>query len=422
MDRRRSRWDAGQIRRLEGADEEDRMTEFRVEAVRVGEVTKHPNADSLSITNVYGGYPCIIKTGYFAQGDLAVYVPVDALAPVAKPQFAFLDSGRGRTHERIRARKLRGIFSMGLLVKAPDGVVEGQDCRDLFGIEKWEPEAEKEAPEPKFNTTRKSRMRESATFERIVSWATDVALSLSMVCAIASVLGYLPDWVWYFGFSPPFLFGSEWLMKRWNRKRNESPNYPTYDIEGIRRYMHLLSAGDQVSITEKIHGCNGSFLHTGKRFWAKSRTLFRNDPGNVWRLAAEKYGLEAKLKGYPNVVLFGEVYGEVQDLKYGVPTSERVRLACFDAMDLSTRQFMNVDEFHSFCKAIDVPTVPELYRGPWHQGLLGMAEGQTTMPGASHVREGVVIKPLVERRDPRIGRVIVKLAGQGYLLRKEAQS
>ncbi len=37
-----------------------------------------------------------------------------------------------------------------------------------------------------------------------------------------------------------------------------------------------------------------------------------------------------------------------------------------------------------------------------------------------HVREGVVVKPLVERWDQEVGRVFLKQPGEGYLLRKGA--
>ena len=65
-------------------------------------------------------------------------------------------------------------------------------------------------------------------------------------------------------------------------------------------------------------------------------------------------------------------------------------------------------------------TAPVLYRGPW-QGLDAhrhLAEGRTTI-GDGHVREGFVVKPVVERFDDRIGRVILKLHGEGYLTKKE---
>jgi hypothetical protein len=54
------------------------MPEFSCPVVRVGPVTKHPNADSLSITEV-DGCPVIIKTTDFKEGDLAVYVPIESV-------------------------------------------------------------------------------------------------------------------------------------------------------------------------------------------------------------------------------------------------------------------------------------------------------------------------------------------------------
>jgi len=284
-----------------------------------------------------------------------------------------------------------------------------------MGVEKWEPPAEREPGQPKFEGTRKAKPLETARFERIANWATAGVCASLAGCVLA--LGWNG---WLIAGVQILLIAARTLLVRWNRKRCACPNYPTYDIEGIRRYQHVLQDGEEVWISEKIHGCNGSWMHTGKRFWTKSRTLFRRDPGNVWRAAAEKYGLAEKLAKHPDIVLFGEVYGSVQDLRYGVPESEGIRMAAFDAMDVKTRKFMSVDEFLAFCRELDVPVVPTLHRGPWSTGLLAMAEGQSTMPGAKHVREGIVIKPVVDRHDPRIGRVILKLAGQSYLLRKDA--
>jgi len=45
-----------------------------------------------------------------------------------------------------------------------------------------------------------------------------------------------------------------------------------------------------------------------------------------------------------------------------------------------------------------------------------LKEGRTTF-GDAHLREGIVIRPAEERRDPEIGRVILKHVGDGYLLR-----
>ena len=103
------------------------MSEFFTNVVKIGPVLKHPNADQLEITNVYcdengfGGYPCIIKAGSFKQGDLAVYISVDALCPTANPVFSFLKR-KNEEYARIKAVRLRGIFSMGILVPAAEGM------------------------------------------------------------------------------------------------------------------------------------------------------------------------------------------------------------------------------------------------------------------------------------------------------------
>jgi hypothetical protein len=56
------------------------MSELHAPVVRIGKVGKHPNADTLSITQA-GGFPVIFRTGDFKEGDLAVYVPIDSLLP-----------------------------------------------------------------------------------------------------------------------------------------------------------------------------------------------------------------------------------------------------------------------------------------------------------------------------------------------------
>jgi len=46
-----------------------------------------------------------------------------------------------------------------------------------------------------------------------------------------------------------------------------------------------------------------------------------------------------------------------------------------------------------------------------------MAEGANILSG-QHIREGFVVRPVQERWHPEVGRVILKLVGQEYLLTK----
>ena len=93
----------------------------------------HPNADALSIVKV-GGYQCVVRTADWQNGYLAVYIPPDSIVPFEEP-FKFL----GEDHLRVKARKLRGEISFGLLVPAPDGAKIDDDMAGALGVVHYEP-------------------------------------------------------------------------------------------------------------------------------------------------------------------------------------------------------------------------------------------------------------------------------------------
>lgn len=320
------------------------MSEFHVQVVKLGKVGNHPNADSLDITQVLGTYPCIVRRGQFKEGDLAVYLPIDSICPNT-PQFEFLKESR-----RIKAKKLRGIFSMGLLVEAQPGWVEGQNVQQELGITKWEPELPKE---------------------------------YTMGTACHAPVAWLPEYT---------------------------------DIEAWRRNPHVLQDGETVVLTEKVHGANGRWVfHDGELWVGSHHQVKKFDPTNMWWKIADQYQLADKLSKHPDVIIYGEVYGNVQDLKYDNPKGIALRL--FDARDANTHLFLNYDRFLDLAVDLGLPMVPELYHGPWSKDLLSMAEGPSIVPGANHVREGFVVRPVIERYT-HMGRVILKHIGEGYLLRK----
>jgi len=49
-----------------------------------------------------------------------------------------------------------------------------------------------------------------------------------------------------------------------------------------------------------------------------------------------------------------------------------------------------------------------------------LSEGPSLV-GGTHGREGVVVKPVIERDNPAIGRVILKYVGDAYLFGKAAE-
>ena len=327
------------------------MSTFKVPFVRIGKVSAHPNADSLSITSIEG-CPVVFKTGDFAEGQAAIYVPVDGVIPETVKGTEFLGKKR-----RIRAMRLRGIFSMGLLLD-PEVVFEpmgqsyeiGTDLAGKLGISKYE------EPEPVF-------------------MQTDAA-------------------------SPP--------------PTKIQP--PVYDMESYRKFKHLLTPGEFVVVTEKLHGTNSRFVFTDALHVGSHRGWKKMDERNLWWKIAEKYELAHALSKCPGLVFYGETYGQVQDLKYGKNTNE---LAIFDIYDSNEGRWLDSDHVFELCEELGLPMVPEVYRGEYIPEVVeGFADGESTVPNSKNIREGVVIKPLMERYNPETGRTILKLVSEAYLLRK----
>lgn len=337
------------------------MSEFQCVVVEVGKIGKHPNADTLSITHVNGQYPVVFKTGDYAVGDKAVYIPVDSIVPKDDPRWAWLEG-----HNRIKARKLRGLFSMGMLMKIECS------CIAIFDS--------------------------TGTVEHQGHCLTLCAVGVN----VQEHLGIEK-------YEPPILAATHGA-----NVGGPLNQFPTYDLEAYRRYPYVLKTGEEVVITEKIHGANARFTFQGGQFWVGSHRCWKAESPNIWWQVADKYKLR-RLEERPGFTVYGEVFGYVQDLRYGAQTAEHF-LAIFDIRAPDGR-FLEPEDVAEFCLWLDVPQVPELYRGPWREDLLQMAEGKTTLKGG-HVREGIVIQAIPGRFDD-IGRVKLKHIGENYYTRKE---
>lgn len=149
------------------------MSTFECPVVRVA-IEPHPNADAIELARV-GDYLAIVKKGQFKDGDLAVYIPEQAVLPEwLLKLLGFWDDLNGKgtlsggAGSRVRAIKLRGVLSQGLLIPfmigEDDGfhhlptpgehpelgvnfdydafpdVAEGQDFANYLGVIKYEPQ------------------------------------------------------------------------------------------------------------------------------------------------------------------------------------------------------------------------------------------------------------------------------------------
>jgi RNA ligase (TIGR02306 family) len=409
--------------------ETQEKTEFQVRIVRIGDVQKHPGADTLSLVDVEG-YPVVIKTGAFQRGDLAVYVPVDAIVPTSRPEFAFLAEGKAtKTEHRIKAARLRGIFSMGLLVPVPPEIAETVKAKALSFTARWE------EGQPTIWTTGSP-------------FTEDPGID---VAAVMGITKYIPE-----SERRALMRANNPQAKKEAKRVKNQPQLPVYGLDPFRKYKGALKTDEEVVITEKIHGCNARFAFVKGRLWVGSHKAMRGatrhramefverlklklmsllnlrhrahtlaEHGDIWWQVAENYGLKEKLKEKPNFILYGEIYGDgLQDLSYDAP--DQVRFRAFDVYDMEKKRFLDWKDFMSFIIEIGLDpindVVPVEYVGPWDdlaQNVFPEQANKGKSSLADHLVEGFVIKPTTERFDPRVGRVALKLVGEGYLLRKK---
>ena len=198
------------------------------------------------------------------------------------------------------------------------------------------------------------------------------------------------------------------------------------DIQNGRLFVDVFAPGEEVVVTEKLHGTNCKLgIISGSEF-AGSMGVRRTDPGKDKRGQSDYWypwslpGVDAMLhtlvqedKSVRSIQLFGEVYGgRIQNkLIYGVPGNQGYGFAAFDI--LVNERYMDWDVFKATCDRFGVEVVPVLFRGPFDSAaVLGMADGPAFKGG--HVREGVVVKPVQERLSPRIGRCVLKYVGTEY--------
>lgn len=98
--------------------------------VLVDSVSPIKKADFVEVTHI-GGWQCVTKKGEFQPGDRAVYIEIDSLLPIDRPEFAFLASRKESlkvfdeiTYSRIKTIKLRGELSQGLLIPVPTSFMD----------------------------------------------------------------------------------------------------------------------------------------------------------------------------------------------------------------------------------------------------------------------------------------------------------
>lgn len=353
------------------------------------ELKPHTNADSLSVIPVFG-YNYVGRTQDWVGVKRAAYIPPDTLVDVKRPEFSFLaDQAKGSGKARIKAKRLRGIVSYGLLVPVADDTPVGDDWFEKLGLEHYEP------PEPSESQRDK------------------------------------------------FVIGGE---------EESGPNLETggmYDIDAFERYHQVFEKDEPVILMEKVDGSNCRAVFWDGRYWVKSRKRWvkrvpdyahvnaeslvskgvpsdkaqaivegiKSKPVRVngfWEVLERTTGAMKMLKDNPGMVVYCEIAGSTNRLKYGFPDGNQ--MFAFDVF--ADGRFLNYHEGLAHLNRYGVPTAPALWSGSYSFDMVKThSEGMTTCNDAKPgtIREGVVVRPLVERWDRLIGRVQLKCVNPSFL-------
>lgn len=325
------------------------MSSTIVSTCRIDKINQHPSADRLELA-IVGGWQCCVQKGKYKAGDLITYIPPDSVLPENLSEQ--IGVTKYLSKGRVRAAKLRGEYSFGIIID-PVGN-EGDNVAEKLGITKYQPP-----------------------------------------------LKFIPG-------------------------EAESPN-PAFihytDIENLRNYPNIFQENEEVIAVEKIHGTNCRIGKIRSSIeWEKvagSRTVQRKFvEGSIywypWTLDSINR-LCDHLQTIANNIfcVYGEVFGNLQSLKYGNNNGISFRL-----FDISIDgRFLDYSDLEKLCIEFSVDMAPVIYRGPYSiDKIREISSGKSLIPGANHIREGVVVRPTKERLNEKIGRTILKYVSDEYLV------
>lgn len=384
------------------------MSSLICEVCKIDKVKKHPNADKLDII-IIKGWQTITQKDKYKEGDIVIYIPIDSVVPYSLAERVGITSylfniekeldGIKPKNGRIRTIKLRGEISQGLIIDNIGDWKVGKDVKEELGITKYDPD--------------------NKTIEEI-----NVNNSNKLV-RIIKKYNYL-------------------LWKKHIIRGKQLPTIPDFikytDIQNFKNYPNIIEDGEEVVITEKIHGTNFrcmnayisqvidhiSFIDRVKLqlknlfFKLKKEKLIgfklvgshncnlrENRKDLYWRVSNIIDMSKIKL-GYE---IFGEIYGNgIQYLHYDKERGIGIRI--FDITD--NGRYLDYDKFIKELSLINLQMVPVLYDGKFDRKILKELSQGRSMLG-DNIKEGCVIRLKTERYDCRIGRVILKYINDEYL-------
>lgn len=387
------------------------MSKFEVRIRRVNSVSDHPNADRLSLNKVDGFTVISNKhedgSHRYHVGQPVIYIPENALVPEELLRHGYWNEEKnigylaGPLGNRVKPAKLRGIVSEGIVFPVTllnsTHVIEYKLFDKTLGF---------------------------VPIGEAVGWEDPDPLDVSHAETLG-ITKWEPE-------IPSSMSGDVF---------NASGVTMNFDVENIKKNVGAIEDGENVVMTEKLHGTNcqivivndredenfidGKYVVASKGLGAKGLAFKNTEENRKGNLYVRTFLKEIdKFKRFDTffsnakkVHFIAEIYGKgVQDLGYNL---NEPRLAIIDIFIDGVP--MDYVELQNTVDHMGLDLVPVLYSGPFSEEALETHTKGTTSINGAHVKEGVVVKPVIERRNDN-GRVHYKSINEAYLLRKGNQT
>lgn len=335
-------------------------TEFTAEVVQITQLLPHSNADKLEIArfSLKGigetTYEVVVRKGEYQVGELAGYFSVDCLLPTSHPAFAFLKErldGKDKQVFRLRAARLRKVFSQGLLVKLKSPALEeyGRQLAEEYGV------SYHRDPEP----AAKGPTAPQAPRPQVAP-----------------------------------VYGVDSLKKVPNLFGENEPAFITEKIHGtnfrfgwVRRLVFGIPFGWRFFV-----GSHRTERTPGRTSWYGE---------DLYALAAERMRLAAVTKRYKGFVFYGELYGYTYDGKpiqpgwtYGRSSDAGPGLVIFDIKDLSEGCWLPAWEREDLVDTLGLKSPPVLAACAMPPTTCRDWEGRKSELDKGTIMEGVVVESL----------------------------
>lgn len=374
------------------------MSSLILEQTEIKNILPHPNPEvhSLEMVQVYG-WMVIAKKNQYKKGQPCIYLPPDSVLSEELELKLFPPESKIKLYKRrLKSIRIKGALSQGMIVSTDEFSLE----YIKNNLTKYEPPEESIPIKLKGNQPKKELLNND--FRKYV------------------------------------------------------------DIENYKYYDRVLQEDEEVVITLKMHGTSSRFSNikpTNLTIWKRIKQLlgfmgeyefcygsrnvqlsdgtdfsYKNEKqgvnmDNVYKFVAKKYKMNKIIpNGYG---LYGEIVGKnvQKNYHYNVKDND-YEFYLYDIYNFEEQRWLNYNEYlsmFSYCQETaylnnyeTIKRCPELYKGLYSINTIEQYRNGKDPIQTDIEREGIVVKPTIERYSPSLGRTILKCISDEYWLGKQS--